>query len=198
MSDAQRNDLPSLSVRRPVMVLVLNLLIVLGGLAALLAVEVRELPDVDRPVVSVRVDYPGASPETMDSEVVSLLEGAVARVSGIYRIRSGSEENNGRINIEFRPDVDIDTAAADVREAVSRITRRLPERVEQVFVIKADDDAQGVISLAVQSDSLLEENLTRIVEQDIVPILIAIDGVADVQLSGSRKRVLRIATIHSD
>ena len=194
MSDAQRNDLPSLSVRRPVMVLVLNLLMVLGGLAALLAVEVRELPDVDRPVVSVRVDYPGASPETMDSEVVSLLEGAVARVSGIYRIRSASEENNGRINIEFRPDVDIDTAAADVREAVSRITRRLPERVEQVVVIKADDDAQGVISLAVQSDSLLEENLTRIVEQDIVPMLIAIDGVADVQLSGSRKRVLRIAT----
>jgi hydrophobe/amphiphile efflux-1 (HAE1) family protein len=194
MSDAQRNDLPSLSVRRPVLVLVLNLLIVLGGLAALLAVEVRELPDVDRPVVSLRVDYPGASPETMDAEVVSLLEGAVARVSGIYRIRSASEENNGRINIEFRPDVDIDTAAADVREAVSRITRRLPERVEQVIIVKADDDAQGVISLAVQSDTLLEENLTRIVEQDVVPMLIAIDGVADVQLSGSRKRVLRIAT----
>jgi hydrophobe/amphiphile efflux-1 (HAE1) family protein len=193
MSDTKHSGLPGLSVRRPVLVLVVNLLVVLGGLAALLAVEVRELPDVDRPVVSLRVDYPGASPDTMDTEVISLLEGAVARVSGIYQIRSASEENNGRINIEFRPNVDIDTAAADVREAVSRVERRLPERVEDVVVIKADEDARAVISLAVQSDSLREEALTRIVEQDVVPMLIAIDGVADVQLSGSRQRVLRVS-----
>ena len=132
MSENARNDLPSLSIRRPVLVLVANLLIVLAGLAVLVAVEVRELPDVDRPVVSVRVDFPGASPQTMDAEVISLLEGAVARVSGIYRIRSASEENNGRIHIEFRPGVDIDSAASDVREAVNRIARRLPDRVEQV------------------------------------------------------------------
>ena len=123
MSILKRDDLPSLSIRRPVLVLVMNLLIVLAGLAALIAVEVRELPDIDRPVVTVRVDFPGASPETMDAEVVSLLEGAVARVSGIDRIRSASEENNGRIYIEFRPGTDIDSAAADVREAVSRISR---------------------------------------------------------------------------
>ena len=108
MSERAHNDLPSLSIRRPVLVLVANLLIVLAGLAALAAVEVRELPDVDRPVVSVRVDFPGASPQTMDSEVISLLEGAVARVSGIYRIRSASEENNGRINIEFNLDQKVD------------------------------------------------------------------------------------------
>ena len=76
---SNRNDLPGLSVRRPVLVLVANLLIVLAGVAAMLAVEVRELPDVDRPFVTVRVTYPGASPETMDAEVISLLEGAVAR-----------------------------------------------------------------------------------------------------------------------
>ena len=193
MNDTQRNDLPSLSIRRPVLVLVINLLVVLAGLAALFAVEVRELPNVDRPVVTVRVDFPGASPETMDTEVVSLLEGAVARVSGIDTIRSASEENNGRIYIEFRPGVNIDSAAADVREAVSRVTRRLPDRVEQVVVVKADDDAQAVVSLAVMSDSLTEERLTRLVEKDIVPMLISIDGVADVQLSGSRQRVLRVA-----
>ncbi len=193
MNDTQHNDLPSLSIRRPVLVLVLNLLIILAGLAALLAVEVRELPDIDRPVVTVRVDYPGASPETMDAEVISLLEGAVARVSGIDRIRSGSEENNGRIHVEFKPGVDIDSVAADVREAISRVTQRLPERVEQVVVVKADDDAQAVVSLAVLSDTLTEENLTRVVEKDIVPMLISIDGVADVQLSGSRQRVLRVA-----
>lgn len=91
MSGIDRNDLPSISIRRPVMVLVANLLIVLAGIAAILAVEVRELPDVDRPIVSVRVEYPGASPETMDAEVMNLLEGAVARLSGIQNISSASE-----------------------------------------------------------------------------------------------------------
>ena len=191
--DKSHEDLPSLSIRRPVLVLVVNLLVVLAGLSALLAVEVRELPDVDRPVVSVRVDFPGASPETMDAEVISMLEGAVARVSGIQRIRSASEENNGRIHVEFRPGTDIDSAASDIREAVSRVSRRLPDRVEQVVVIKADDDAQAVVSLAVLSESLTEERLTRVVEKDIVPMLIAIEGVADVQLSGNRQRVLRVA-----
>ncbi|MBT8441218.1 MAG: efflux RND transporter permease subunit, partial [Gammaproteobacteria bacterium] len=143
-----RDDLPSVSVRRPVLILVANLLIVLAGIAALLAIEIRELPDVDRPVVTVRASFPGASPETMDTEVVSLLEGAIARVSGIQNIRSASEENSGRIYIEFRPGVDLDGAAADVREAVSRVSRRLPERVEQVVVVKADDDASPVVSIA--------------------------------------------------
>ena len=193
MFEPRHNDLPSLSIRRPVLILVFNLLLVLAGLAALLAIEVRELPDVDRPVVSVRVDFPGASPETMDAEVISLLEGAAARVAGIARIRSASEENNGRIHLEFRPGIDIDSAASDVREAISRVERRLPDRVEQVVVVKADDDAQAVVSLAVVSDSLSEERLTRVVEKDIVPMLVSIDGIADVQLSGNRKRVLRVA-----
>ena len=188
-----RNDLPSLSVRRPVLVLVVNLLIIMAGLAALKAVEVRELPDVDRPVVTVRVAFPGASPETMDTEVISLLEGAVARVSGIRQIRSASEEGTGRIYIEFRPGTDLDTAAADVREAVSQVSRRLPPRVEQVVVVKADDDAQAILSLAVSSASLPLEALTKVVEKDIIPALIAVDGVADVQLTGNQQRILRVA-----
>mgnify|MGYP000202236746 CR=1 FL=1 len=87
-------------------------MIVIAGVAAILAVETRELPDVDRPIVSVRAEYPGASPETMDTEVISILEGAVARVSGIKNIRSASEENNGRMYVEFRPGVDLDAADA--------------------------------------------------------------------------------------
>ena len=193
MNRQEAGDLPGISVRRPVLVLVANLLIVLAGLAALLAVEVRELPDVDRPVVTVRVDFPGASPETMDAEVMSLLEGAVARVSGIKNLRSASEENNGRMYVEFRSGVDLDSVAADVREAVSRVSRRLPDRVEQVVVIKADDDAEAVVNLAVMSDRLPMESLTRIVEREIIPQLISIAGVADVQLSGDRQRVLRVA-----
>ena len=175
------------------LVLVVNLLIVLAGIAALLAVEIRELPDVDRPVVTVRAVFPGASPETMDAEVISLLEGAIARVSGIQNLRSASEETAGRIYIEFRPGVDLDTAAADVREAVSRVSRRLPERVEQVVVVKADDDAESVVNVAVYSDTLPMEDLTRVVERELVPLFISIDGVADVQLSGDRRRMLHVA-----
>lgn len=186
------NDLPSTSVRRPVLALVLNLLIVIAGIAAILAVEVRELPDVDRPIVTVRVSYPGASPETMDAEVMSLLEGAVARVSGIQNIRAGSEENSGRLRVEFTPGSDLDTSAADVREAVNRILRDLPERVEQVTVVKADDDSDPTVNLAVRSDVLSEEALTRVVEKEIIPMLISIDGVADVQISGNRQRVLHV------
>jgi multidrug efflux pump subunit AcrB len=186
------NDLPSLSIRRPVLVLVLNLLIVLAGIAAILAVEIRELPDVDRPIVSVRADYPGASPETMDAEVISLLEGAVARVSGIQNLESASEENEGRIRIEFRPGVDLDSAASDVREAISQVARQLPDRLEQVVVMKADNDSQAIVSIAVVSDRMIEEEVTRIVEQDIIPELVSIEGVADVQINGGRQRMLRV------
>lgn len=188
----QIKDLPSLSVRRPILVLVINLLIALAGIAAILAIEVRELPDIDRPIVSVRVIYPGASPETMDAEVISRLEGAVARVSGIKQIQSSSEETTGRIRIEFRPGTDLNSAAADVREAVSRISRELPDRVEQIQVVKADADSRAIINLAVMTDKLMDDDLTHIVETDIIPQLISIDGVADVQTSGARQRLLRV------
>ena len=140
------HDLPALGVRRPVLVLVFNLLIVLAGLAAILAVEVRELPDVDRPIVSVFAEFPGASPETMDAEVTSIVEGAVARVSGVRAIRSSSEEDNARIRVEFQPGVDLDAAASDVREAVNRVERELPVGLEQLVVVKADQDANPIIT----------------------------------------------------
>jgi hydrophobe/amphiphile efflux-1 (HAE1) family protein len=187
------NDLPSLSIRRPVLMLVINLLIALAGVAALLSVEVRELPDVDRPIVTVRASYPGASPETMDAEVASILEGAVARVSGVKNIRSSSEENSSRMRIEFQPGVDLNTAAADVREAISQVVRRLPERVEDVVVLKADDDSDPIMHIAILSDELLEADLTRLAEKAIVPELVAVTGVADVRLFGARDRLLRVA-----
>ena len=187
-----KGGLPELGVRRPWLILVLNLLIAIGGLAALLAIEVRELPDVDRPVVSVRAFLPGASPETMDSEVTRLLEGAAARVSGVLTINSSSEENSTRIWIEFQSDIEIDQAAADVREAISRIERDLPDAVEQLSVFKADERAEEILRIAVRSDVYAEEALNRVIEQDIVPQFISLPGVADVPLFGSRQRVLRI------
>ena len=187
-----KGGLPELGVRRPWLILVLNLLIAIGGLAALLAIEVRELPDVDRPVVSVRAFLPGASPETMDSEVTRLLEGAAARVSGVLTINSSSEENSTRIWIEFQSDIETDQAAADVREAISRIERDLPDAVEQLSVFKADERAEEILRIAVRSDVYAEEALNRVIEQDIVPQFISLPGVADVPLFGSRQRVLRI------
>ncbi len=185
-------DLPALSVRRPLLVLVLNLLIAIAGFAAILAVEVRELPNVDEPIVGVRGILQGASPETMDREVTSLVEGAVARVNGVRQISSSSEENNFRMRVEFEPGEDLDLAAADVREAVSRVQRELPDNVEQLAVVKADADADPIVRLSVQGTGLSDEDLSRIVENDIIPELISVDGVADVTLFGDRERQLRV------
>lgn len=188
----RKSGLPELAVRRPLLIAVLNLMIVIAGLAALFGVEVRELPDVDRPIVSVRANLPGGAPETIDAEVTSVLEGAVARVSGVREIRASSEENNSRMRVEFNPGVDLDTASADVREAVSRVTRELPDRVENVFVTKADEDADPIIDLAILSDVFPEDELTRIIETDIAPEILSVEGVAAVQEFGSRRRQMRV------
>ncbi|MEL6364180.1 MAG: efflux RND transporter permease subunit [Pseudomonadota bacterium] len=185
-------NLPALAVKRPLLAAVFNLLIIIAGLAALLGVEVRELPDVDRPSVTVTAEFPGAAPETVDAEVTSVLEGAAARVSGVRDIRSSSEENNTRIRISFNPGVDLDTAANDVREAVSRVQRQLPDRVEQVNVLKADSDAEPIMQLAVVGRGLSEEALTQIVDTDIAPELQSVDGVASIGQFGARERQLRV------
>ena len=186
------SDLPSLSVRRPTLVVVLNLLIMIAGLAAVMGVEVRELPDVDRPIVTVRAFFDGASPETMDAEVISVLEGAVARVSGVKRIEAASEENNGRVRAEFSANVNLDVAANDIREAVAGVERQLPEGVEDITVVKADADSSPIIRLALVSDKVNQEDLTRIAEDDISPEFLSIDGVASVDLFGDQEQVLRI------
>jgi len=188
-----RTDLPLLAVKRPLLVIVLNLLIVIAGVAALLGTEVRELPNVDRPIVTVSATLPGAAPETMDAEVTSLLENAAARVNGVRNIRSSSEENNTRIRVEFNPGTDLDTAASDLREAVSRVTRDLPERTEQVQVVKADQDAEAIMTLAVSSRRYDVAQLTRIVENDIIPELLAAEGVASIETFGARPTQLRVA-----
>lgn len=187
-----KSDLPSLAVRRPILTIVLNLLILVAGTAAYFGVDVRELPDVDRPFLTVSASLPGASPETVDTEITSRLEGAVARVSGVKSIRGQSEETLGRVFVEFRPGVDLEAAANETREAVSRIERELPENAERVSIIKADNNAQAVVSLTVSSNDLDIESLTRRVENDLAPMFLTIPGVADVRLRGDRERVLRV------
>ncbi len=189
---ARPSELPALAVRRPTLIVVMNLLIVIAGLAAISGVEVRELPDVDRPVVTVRAFFDGASPETMDEEVTSVIEGAVARVSGVKTINAASEENNARIRAEFAPGVALDVAANDVREAVAAIERDLPEGVDEITIVKADSDASPIIRLALVSDRLSQQALTYVAEDEVAAELSTIPGVATVELFGDQKEVLRV------
>jgi hydrophobe/amphiphile efflux-1 (HAE1) family protein len=186
------DDLPSLSVRRPILATVMNLLIIIAGIAAILGVEVRELPNIERPIVTVRVDYPGAAPETMDAEVTRELEGAAARVPGVRSITSASEEGNARMRLYFDPSVDVNIAANDVREAVAEVERRLPDGVENLVVVKANDEAEPVVQLAAWSESLSNEQLTNLIEDRVLPTLLSVPGVADVRLYGNRARTLRV------
>ncbi|TFY99743.1 efflux RND transporter permease subunit [Ramlibacter rhizophilus] len=184
--------LPSLAVRRPWLVVVLNLLIVIAGIGAWMGVEVRELPNIDRPIVAVRADYPGAAPETLDADVTRVLEGAAARVPGVALVRSASEEGNLRVIIEFNPGVDLVDAANDVREAIARVEGSLPEGLENLTIVKADADAEPVMQLAVSSPTLAIDELSRVVEDRIEPELVSVPGVADVTPFGERRRVMRV------
>lgn len=181
-----------LSVRRPYLATVFSLLIVIAGIGALFGIEVRELPDIDRPIVSVRANYPGASPTTVDAEVASLVEGAVARVAGVKSVRTSSEEGNFRMRVEFNPGRNLDNASNDVREAVARVENRLPDGVEDLFVVKSEQDANPVVDVAVWSDSRPIDELTRLVEDAVATEFTALDGVAEVVLFGDRERVLRV------
>jgi hydrophobic/amphiphilic exporter-1 (mainly G- bacteria), HAE1 family len=106
----------ALFVRRPILAIVLNSLIVMAGIAGLFGAEIRELPNVDRPVVTITTPFPGASPETVDQELTGRIEGAVGRVSGVRTISSNSRYARSRVTVEFQENVDIDVAATDVRQ----------------------------------------------------------------------------------
>ena len=112
----------ALFIRRPILAFVLNALIVLAGIAAFFGAEIRELPNVDRPVVTITTPFPGASPESVDQELTGRIEGAVGRVAGINSISSSSRFGRSRVTLEFGDDVDIDVAATDTRDAVARLS----------------------------------------------------------------------------
>ncbi|UJW85364.1 efflux RND transporter permease subunit [Devosia sp. SL43] len=196
MSIAQKNErggtLAALFVRRPVLAVVINALIVVAGLAALLGAEVRELPSVEQPVLSISTSFPGAAAETVDREVTAVVEGAVARVQGVTAISSSSSTGNSRVTLEFADGTNLDTATSDVRDALSRATRGLPDGVEDPTIFKADSDAQAVIQLAVTSDTLSVGQLSELVEGVISERLGAVDGVAEVQVYGTRNTAFEI------
>ncbi len=191
-ASAQISDLTALFVRRPVLALVVNLLIVVAGLAAFRGVEIRELPEVDSPVVTVSTTFAGAAPETMDREVTARIEGAAGRVPGVRSISSSSRVGRSDVTVEFSEATNIDIAASDLRDAVARITRDLPADADDPRIIKADANAQAVMRLALTSDRMSVEDLTILAEEDVVDRLSAVNGVADIQVFGDRAKVFRI------
>ncbi len=182
----------ALFVRRPILALVLNALIVIAGLAALLGVEVRELPDVDRPVITVTTRFPGAASETVDQELTSRIEGAVGRVSGVRSISSNSRYGRSRVTLEFEESVNLDVAATDTRDAMARIVNDLPDGAEEPEIVKADANAQPVIRIAVTSATRSPQELTRIVEERVEDRIISLPGVADLQIYGDRAPIFRV------
>ncbi|MEL7486269.1 MAG: efflux RND transporter permease subunit, partial [Pseudomonadota bacterium] len=182
-------------IQRPILAAVLSLLIIIAGLAAMSAIEVRELPEVDQPVISISASYPGASPESMDAEVTAILESAVAQVDGVVSISSSSSFARSRITIEFSNSVNIDIAATDVQNSVSSIARDLPEGVEEPEVRKADTDSSPIMRLSVSAKDMDAGDLANLVDDVILPRLQAVQGVAQADDYGVRKRVIRVRIV---
>ena len=190
--DAVAGSGTALFVRRPILAIVLSALVVLAGIAALFGVEVRELPNVDRPVVTITTEYPGASPESVDQEVTGRIEGAAGRVAGVRSISSNSRFGRSRVTLEFEDSVDLDVAATDARDSVARIANQLPEGAETPEIVKADANAQPVVRIAVTSQGRAPQELTQIVRERVEDRLLSVEGVADLQIYGDREPIFRV------
>ncbi len=193
-----KQSFTALFVRRPILALVFNTLMIVAGLAAYVGIEVRELPDVDRPVVTVRTTFDGASPQTIDQELTKVIEGAVARVSGLKSISSSSQFGQSRVTLEFSDSIDLAVAANDVRDAIGRITDRLPEDADAPQIVKADSDSQPIMRLAVTSTKLNMDDLTLLVENEVIDRLASVEGVADVESYGDQEKVFRVDVNQSE
>lgn len=180
-------------VRRPILAAVLNLLIILAGIAAYQGIEIRELPDVDRPVVTVRASYAGATPESMDSQITAIIESAVSRVQGVSSISSNSSYGSSRVTIEFSSSTNLDNAAMDVRDAVAGIVNQLPDDMQdEPRVVKADADASPILEMSVASSKLSEGELTDLVSNVIEDRLAAVEGVAAANSYGLRAKIIEV------
>jgi HAE1 family hydrophobic/amphiphilic exporter-1 len=189
---AQGGKLAGLFVRRPVLAVVINALIVVGGLAAFLGVEVRELPQVDQPVLSINTTFSGASADTVDREITSTVEGAVARVQGVTGISSSSSYGQSRVTLTFADGTNLDSATSDVRDATARLVNRFPDGVDAPTIVKADSNAQAIMQLSVTSNTVSRDDLTSLVDNQISQALAAVPGVADIQIYGEQAKVFTI------
>ena len=179
-------------IDRPVLASVMSIIIVLFGLISLTRLQNRELPDIDSPVVSVTTVFPGAAPEVVETSVTDILEDAVNGIAGVKHVTSESREQASLISIEFDLGVDIDEAANDVRDRVSRARRDLPEEVDDPIVAKRDSDANAVMWLALSGERYDQVELTTLAETRVVDRLAKLPGVATVIIAGERRYSMRL------
>jgi len=180
-----------ISIKRPIVAIVASTLLVVFGLYSFFELPVRETPDIDRPVVNVGVSYPGASAEVVESKVIKLIEDQISGIQGIYALNSFSRDGFGRINLEFTEGRDIDGAANDVRDQVSRIVQRLPEDAEPPVIQKADSDADPIIYMNVNGP-LEPMELAEYALLTLQPRLSSVEGVAYINPIGAREKSMRI------
>ncbi len=184
--------LSDISVRRPVLATVMSLVIIAFGAIAFTTLPLRELPDVDRPVVSVNTTYPGASAQVVENQITRPIEDQLSGIDGIDVINATSRDGRSSVNIEFTLDRDIEDAANDVRNAVDRARGQLPVDVDDPTIRKADADADPIIWFSLESTTLDPIELTDYAERYIVDRLSVLNGVASVTVGGGFRRALRI------
>ena len=185
-------NISELSIRRPVLATVMTLIIVIFGVIGYSYLGVREYPSVDNPIISVSCSYPGANADVIENQITEPLEQNINGIPGIRSLSSVSSQGSSRITVEFELSVDLETAANDVRDKVSRAQRFLPRDCDPPTVSKADADAMPILMVAVQSDkrSLLE--ISEIADLTIKEQLQTINNVSAVQIWGEKRYSMRI------
>ncbi|MFN3669509.1 MAG: efflux RND transporter permease subunit [Brevundimonas sp.] len=184
--------LSDLAVRRPVFAAVAAIVLCVIGAAAFFFLPVRELPDVDPPIVSVSTSYAGASAEVIESRITEPIEQQIAGIQGVERINSSSRDGRSNVSIEFSLDRDIDDAANDVRDRVSRVVGRLPDQAQPPEVSKADSDSQPIMILFLRSTTMNRLELTDYADRYLIDTLATVPGVAQVQIYGEQRYAMRI------
>jgi multidrug efflux pump len=184
--------LSDVSVKRPVFATVISLMLVAFGALSFRDLTVREYPDVVQPVVQVSASYAGAAANIVETRVTQVLEDELSGIEGVKNIRSTSRDGQSSLNVEFELDRDLDEAANDVRDRVSRVVQRLPEDVESLTVSKSDSDSSPIMYLTLTSDSMGIMALTDYMERYVVDRFAVIPGVSRIQIFGSGGPAMRI------
>src|SRR5690349_14516113 len=181
-----------LSVRRPVFATVMSLLLFILGVGAVSRLSLREFPDVDRPVVNVETRYRGASSDVVESRITQIIENEISGIEGVERLNSSSRDERSQINVEFTLERDLDSAANDVRERLSRVAARLPLEADPPQITKVDSGTDPIMWLNVASTQRNMLELTDYMERYLVDQFSTLDGVASVRLNGARRYAMRV------
>ena len=184
--------LSDFSIRRPVAMVVIIIALMLLGLLALKKLRVNEIPDVEQPVLVITIPYPGASPETVEREIINRVEKSLQSISGVYQIRATASESNASIVILFNFKKNMIEASDEVRNAIASVRYKLPVEMREPVLRRADPSAQPIMQMALSSKALSHAALSRLAEDDLANRMRAIEGVAVVNVSGALRRELSV------